>query len=281
MPVIGEKIRLQEYAASIFKTITTRSGIKKAIKRGEILIDGEVAKTSDWIKENQTLQLRQAKFSEKKIFQLNLEVIFEDEFLAVINKPGGFPTSGNYFKTIENSLPFNLFPSLEEDALPRPVPAHRLDNPTTGLLLTAKTRNVQIKLNHGFENRVIQKTYLAVVHGNAPDEITISAEVEDKPAITRVISLNHFHNKYGEFTLIEAEPKTGRTHQIRIHLSEKGFPIVGDDLYGKKEAGDNKGLFLAATGLKFIHPVSGEALNFTLPVPGRFKKFISSSYRSS
>lgn len=277
VPAIGEKIRLQEYAASIFNTITTRNGIKKAIKREEILIDGEIAKTSDWIREKQVLQLRQPTPSEKKIFQLNLEVIFEDEFFAVINKPAGFPTSGNYFKTIENSLPYNLFPSVEEDALPRPLPVHRLDNPTTGLLLIAKTRNVQTVLNRDFMNKKIIKTYLAIVHGKAPEDILITAEIVNKLAITQVISLNNFKNKNREYSLIEAVPKTGRTHQIRIHLSEKGFPIVGDKLYGKEGAVGRKNLFLAATALKFIHPVTGEELNLKLPVPKRFERFISSS----
>jgi len=277
VPAIGEKIRLQEYAASIFKTITSRSGIKKAIKREDILIDGEVARTSDWIREAQVIQLRQEKSSEKKIFKLNLEVIFEDEFLAIVNKPAGFPTSGNYFKTIENALPYNLLPSIEEDALPRPLPVHRLDNPTTGLLLIAKTRHVQIDLNRGFENKKIFKIYLAIVRGKAPDKLIITTEVDKKPAITEVISIRHFKNNYGNYTLIKAEPKTGRTHQIRIHLSEQGFPIVGDNLYGKDENGDRKGLFLAATGLNLVHPVKDENLSLELPVPFRFEDFISSS----
>ncbi|UJH90513.1 hypothetical protein LZ575_17150 [Antarcticibacterium sp. 1MA-6-2] len=124
VPAISEEIRLQDYAPQVFKIISSRSGIKKAIKREEILIDGKIGKTSDWVKPNQKIELLQQEKQEKKIFQLKLEVVFEDQYLAVVNKPAGYPTSGNFFKTIENALPFNLQASQEDDSLPYPLPVH-------------------------------------------------------------------------------------------------------------------------------------------------------------
>lgn len=271
VPALEGKIRLQEYAALVFKTIPTRSGIKKAIKRQEILIDGKVGKTSDWIKEHQKIELLQQEVSEKKIFQLKLEVIFEDEFMAVVHKPAGYPSSGNYFKTIENALPFNLQTSEEKDALPYPLPVHRLDNPTFGLLLVAKTRTAQIQLNRSFENKKIFKTYLALVVGEVPQNFIYENVIEGKAALTKGKRLKLIKKKDRLFSLLELNPETGRTHQIRRHLSENGFPIVGDIEYG---SGENffqkKGMYLSAAGLKFQHPVNSETVKLQLEMPKKF-----------
>lgn len=273
VPAIENNIRLQEYAPFIFKTITTKSGIKKAIKRQEILLEGRIAKTSDYIKENQTIQLLQGEVLVKKVFKLQLEVIYEDDFLAIINKPAGFPTSGNYFKTIENSLPYNLLPSGEIDALPFPTPVHRLDNPTSGLLLVAKTRLVQIQLHLNFEKKKIEKTYVAIVHGYAPESIRIVQDINEKPSISEVYRLKHFRKKEGDFSLVKVHPKTGRTHQIRIHLAQNNLPIVGDKDYGVTAPKGKKGLFLTATGLKLKHPKTGIPLSFEKPISNKFAKF--------
>ena len=272
VPAIDENIRLQEYASTIFRSITTRNGIKKAVKRQELLIDGKIAQTSDWIKQHQRIDLLQSETKTKKIFQLKLEVIYEDDFLAVINKPAGYPTSGNYFKTIENALPFNLKESAEFDALPYPLPVHRLDNPTSGLLLIAKTRTVQTTLHLDFENRKIHKTYLALVHDSTLDNFEISDEIDGKISHTQFKKLNEFKNENESFSLLEVNPDTGRTHQIRIHLSENGFPIVGDKEYGKKETiRIFKGLYLTSIGLKFQHPKTLKVLDLRLDLPKKFK----------
>ena len=272
VPAIHEKIRLQEYAVDIFKSIPSRSGIKKAIKRQEILIDGQIAKTSDWIEEHQKIELLQQEIKPKKIFNLKLEVIFEDDYFAVVNKLAGYPTSGNYFKTIENALPFNLKISGESDALPYPLPVHRLDNPTSGLLLIAKTRIAQTKLHLDFETKDIQKTYLAVIHGIFPETAIFSDEINQKSALTTIKTLRPFHFKNEDYSLVEVNPDTGRTHQIRIHLAQHGFPIVGDKEYGTGSAPfPKKGLYLAAIGLRLIHPITDEPLEFKLKIPRKFE----------
>jgi 23S rRNA-/tRNA-specific pseudouridylate synthase len=93
----------------------------------------------------------------KKVFKLKLEVLLQDEYLAIVNKPSGIPTSGNYFRTVENALPYNLSPSTQIDALPHPRPVHRLDNPTSGLLLIAKTRTAQTILSRDLQNKTNKK----------------------------------------------------------------------------------------------------------------------------
>lgn len=275
VPAITEKIRLQEYGVSIFTNITKRSGLKKAIKRGELLIDGEIADTSHWIHPGQRIELLQQEKRPKKIFRLNLEIIYEDTFLAVINKPKGYPTSGNFFKTIENTLPHNLKISEEEDALPYPLPVHRLDNPTSGLLVIAKTRSSLTKLNLAFQEKKISKIYLALVEGICPDSFVVEEEMDGKASRTNFSLIRNYTSNGEKFSLIEAYPSTGRTHQIRIHLSNSGFPIVGDRDYGKENASLlNRGLFLSAIGLNFIHPKTGEELNFRIPPPPFFEKFL-------
>lgn len=276
VPAITEKIRLQEYGVSIFTNITSRSRLKKAIKRGEILIDGEVAVTSHWILPGQKIELLQQEKKPKKIFRLNLDVTYEDSFLAVINKPKGYPTSGNFFKTIENALPFNLKVSEEKDALPFPLPVHRLDNPTSGLLLIAKTGSSLTKLNLAFQEKRITKIYLALVYGSCPESFIVTKEIEGKPSKTTFSIVRSFQKKGEIFSLVEAYPETGRTHQIRIHLSNYGHPIVGDQVYGmENDIHLNKGLFLAAIGLNFGHPETGEELVFKIQPPQFFQKFLS------
>lgn len=272
VPAGVNNIRLQEYAVSIFKAAPTKSSIKKAIKRGEIKIDGRDTNTGDWIKEGQKIEL----FSQEvpdKIFNLKLEILFEDEHIAVINKPAGYPTSGNYFRTITNALPYNLRPSTATTVLPSPQPVHRLDNPTSGLLLIAKTGDSLRKLHRDFEERKVQKVYTALVYGKFKQGKLLQNEIENKASETEIKPIKSFQYLDWDLTIVQAIPRTGRTHQIRIHLAQSGFPIVGDKVYGlKTDSLNSKGLFLAATSLKFQHPVSSEWMNIACPPPKRFIK---------
>ncbi|WP_373057702.1 pseudouridine synthase [Zunongwangia sp. H14] len=272
VPAIDEKIRLQEYAVSIFKTIPTRSGVKKAIKRGEILLNGKPAKTANWIAEGQKIELLQPIEGKRKAYRLKLEVLFEDDDLAVVKKPSGIPTSGNYFKTVENALSFNLKKSAKISALAFPLPVHRLDNPTSGLLICAKTRPSLVALQKKFKERKVQKTYIALCSGNVPEKAIFDDDIDEKKALTHIERIKSFHANNQEFSLIKVFPHTGRTHQIRIHLSGKGFSILGDTKYGGIEIQQKKGIFLAAVGLIFHHPFTNEFLNFEIPVPQKFLK---------
>lgn len=273
VPAISEKIRLQEYGVSIFASLPTKSSLKKALKKEIILLDGKPAKTSDWIIEGQEITLLEIENTVKKVFSLPLEVLFEDDGLAVVHKPAGIPTSGNYFKTINNALSFNLKESKAVDALPAPLPVHRLDNPTSGLLLIAKSKSAQVALNRLFQERKIQKTYHALVVGKVERDFRIKTPIAEKNAETAIEVIAHYLIKGSHFSMVKALPKTGRTHQIRIHLSEHGHAIVGDKLYGKaSEIIKSGGLFLTATGLEFQHPITGEQLRLEQNLPKKFKK---------
>ena len=279
VPAISEKIRLQEYAVSIFTTIQSRSGLKKAIKKGLILIDGRKAQTGDWIKESQRIELLKPEIPTKKIFRLDFDVLFEDEHIAVIHKPAGFPTSGNFFKTIENALPHNLKSSSQPDALPFPLPAHRLDNPTAGILICAKTTSSLLKLQRDLSERKIKKVYYALVHGKLTEKQRLDSDIEEKPSVTLVRPLKFFKINTEIYTLVEAEPLTGKTHQIRIHLSRNAHPIVGDEIYGIEETGyfAHKNLYLFSGGISFSHPVTEEILELNINLPKRFRNL--SNYR--
>lgn len=275
VPAISEKIRLQEYGVGIFEALQTKSALKKAIKRKAILIDGEVAETSTWIKEGQLLELKTAQADiQKKVFNLKLNIVYEDEDLALTEKPSGFPTNGNYFKTIENALPGNLEISSKKDKLPYPQPVHRLDNPTSGLLLVAKTSSAKSMLSVSFENHSIQKTYIAIVYGRFDVKTGVfNSEIDEKISKTSYQVLDEIKTETSDFSLLKLFPSTGRTHQIRIHLSESGHAILGDSIYGISEDKQNN-LFLHALGLKFQHPKTKEEMRFETDIPKRFLKFI-------
>ncbi|PHS04062.1 MAG: RNA pseudouridine synthase [Kordia sp.] len=273
-------IRLQEYAGTVFEKLQSRSVVKKCITKKCILIDGEIAATGNWIKSGQLIELIAPDTNPKKVFQLQLEVLFEDDYFAAINKPAGFPTNENYYKTIENALPYNLKVSSKNDALNFPKPVHILDNPTSGILLVAKTKSAQINLHNQFEAKGIQKEYHAVVVGKIPESGKMSTPINKQEALTIYNTVQQIPALQNEFlSLVKLEPKTGRTHQLRIHLSELGFPIVGDKLYAPKNVMMHKGLFLAATNIELLHPNTQEPTIISTAIPNKFNSYLAREYK--
>jgi 23S rRNA pseudouridine1911/1915/1917 synthase len=266
--------RLSDYAIGIFPELPSRKSVKKAIKADRFLVDNKVKNTGYWVETGKTIELLTDTDSDRKIFPRRLAIVFEDDFLAVINKPAGLPVSGNFFKTVVNTLSFNLKKSNAVDTLSKPIPVHRLDGLTSGLLLISKTSTASIHLGQQFENQQITKQYQALVMGDIPKNGIIDIPIDNKESLTHFEvekSINSLQS--GQLSLVNLFPKTGRTHQLRIHLASIGCPILGDSLYGKEgQVLKGKGLFLSAIGLIFRHPISNEMMNIKIDAPNKFSR---------
>ena len=263
------RIRLSDYAVAKFESLPSRKSVKKAIKRGLLLVDGQVSDTGHWVQEGEVLAVIVDK-TIRPIYERSIEVLFEDDHMAAVQKPADLPVSGNVFRTLQNALSFNLIPSTQKDALTVPRPVHRLDRLTGGVILIAKTFSSAAHLGSQFENRTVEKTYLAWVAGLIESERICDNPIEEKEAMTTITPLKTInHRHYSELTLAEAKPKTGRRNQIRIHLSEAGNPILGDLKFNGLNSG--KGLFLFAAKISFVHPESNQLLEIEAKVPKKFQ----------
>ena len=274
-------IRLSDYVSGIFPTIPTRKGMKKAIQKGMVLIDGVVANTGRWVETGQQIQLVDLDLPPAKIYQFVLPVIYEDDVIAVINKPAGIVTSGNQHRTVQNALAYNLTISTAPDAFKIAKPVHRLDHATSGLLLIAKTRKARVYLGEQLENRQIQKQYQAVVVGKIKKKGEIEEPIAGKASRTQFECIQTVRSLRDEYlSLVNLYPLTGRTHQLRIHLSGMGHAIVGDKLYGVAgKTLKGKGLFLCAIGLSFIHPNTKKVLTVKIDAPAKFTTFMERAQR--
>ncbi|WP_439130969.1 RluA family pseudouridine synthase [Polaribacter sp.] len=265
-------IRFQEYGVGIFNTVSTKSALKKTIKKELIFIDGKLATTSKYISGGEKIELYQSeKPASLKRLKLDLEILFEDEFLAIIYKPSGILVSGNKFVTITNALSQNLQKSTQKDAV-IPQPVHRLDYPTSGLLLIGKTSSAIQKLSVLFKEKEIQKTYYAITIGNMCSGGIINFKIDNKNASTEFKVLQSLKSERFEYlNLVELKPKTGRKHQLRKHLASIGHQILGDKNYGKTELIlKGKGLYLHAAKLEFEHPFTKEKISIAKELPKKF-----------
>jgi 23S rRNA pseudouridine1911/1915/1917 synthase len=272
VPKHTEGKRLSDLLAGTFKTIPSRKGFKKAIKNGYIHLNGSLGYTGDYVSDGDLIEIYQETSAKKKpAIELELQVLYEDDYLAVVYKLAGIVVSGNKKFTLENSLSFNLEKSSQDDALLRPEPIHRLDYPTSGCLLIGKTSEALLALNAMFESKTIQKTYHAVTVGSISEAGEITTPIESKASETHYKRLAQVPSKkYGFLNLLELNPKTGRKHQLRRHLSSIGSPIFGDKTYGN--IGRGSGLYLHATSLFFVHPITSEAIHITTKLPKKFIK---------
>lgn len=249
------------------------------MKKGLISVDGLKATTATFISGGEVISIEadNTQSNYRKLI-LPLRVIFEDDYLTVINKPAGILVSGNAFKTIDNALVQNLKLSTQTDAC-KPRPVHRLDYPTTGLLMVGKTRAAIIRLNQLFENKEIDKKYIAISIGKMSNDTGIILnEVDEKPAESHFSVLHTVDSKrFNTLNLVELSPKTGKRHQLRKHLAEIGNPVLGDKEYGKDGLILNgKGLYLHAISLEFEHPITQEKIIIKTELPERFLKIFPS-----
>lgn len=278
----GIKKYLNQYVPEIFTYISSKTKAKKAIAKGELLVNGKKVNEDYFVKPHDILELR-SKSGEKsshnphrKTYDQDIEVIFEDEHIAAVNKPSGIPVNGFQAKTLEHALPKNLSPSPENDALDFPAPVHRLDEPTSGIVIIAKTHRAQVELGKTFQNKTIQKRYKAICIGGLKGNGDIKTDVDKKNAHTKYeVIKTHKSKTYGSITFVNLYPITGRTHQLRVHLSSIGHPIIGDKYYAQTfKVFTTKGLFLCSDQVIFNHPVSGKKLELSIPLPRKFDRYL-------
>jgi 23S rRNA pseudouridine1911/1915/1917 synthase len=215
-----------------------------------------------------------------------LDIVYQDEDVAVINKPQGMvvhPSAGHPNGTLVNALLYHLKDLSSINDVVRPGIVHRIDKDTSGLLMVAKNDAAHEFLAKQLKDKTSLRKYIALVHGNiAHEKGTINAPIgrsktnrkmqavieEGKPAVTHFTVLERF----GDFTLVELQLETGRTHQIRVHMQYIGFPVAGDPIYGPKKTLKGNGQFLHAKLLGFTHPRTNQQMVFEAPLPEIFEK---------
>lgn len=281
VPASLDKARFSDCCRELFQSIPSNKGIKKAIKRGALLLDGNRTSTGTWVQPGQRIDLVRIEETPPAVFPMDLPVHFEDDFIAVVYKPAGLVTSGNQYKTLENALAFNLLPSAAADALAWARPVHRLDRATSGLVLIAKSWAARVALGQALEQKAIHKRYRTVVMGLMPESGSVETPIEEKAALSefeRVRTVRSGRN--GHLSLVNLFPRTGRTHQLRIHMAGLGNPILGDPLYGPEGAIlRGKGMFLSAVELRFAHPVTGKPMAVQVEQPAKFDHFMEGEER--
>ena len=280
VPELKTPVRLNVYCESSIDFFKSRKSVKKALKKGEVHLNGKTVHGGTWLKTGDVIEILDLEETPPKPYHLELEVVFEDEDIAIVIKPAGLTVSGNQFKTLFNALPFNLQESKAKDKLSWPLPVHRLDNQTSGLVVIAKSKTARVYLGRLFEKKKIKKAYHALVMGKPYGRSgEIDSQIGGKRAITNfenIQTVPSLKNQY--ISLIKLFPKTGRTHQLRIHMAGIGTPILGDKLYADKTI-KHKGLFLTASELKFKHPVTKKEIHVEVEIPYKFYKRLDNENR--
>ena len=288
--------RLDIYLSENIEDVT-RSYIKILIDDNKVLVNNKSQKSGYKIKLNDSIDVT---FEEKKnediIAQdIPLEILYEDDDIIIVNKPKGMvvhPANGNYTGTMVNSLMLSHQGKLSSiNGVIRPGIVHRIDKDTSGILVVAKNDNAHKKLAAQFKVHSIKRKYIALVKGIIKeDSLTIDMPIgrsikdrkkmavtnkNSRSAVTHIAILKRFYSS--NVTLVEAQLETGRTHQIRVHMAYIHHPLVGDEIYGKK---DNKfkvqGQMLHAKYLGFVHPSTGKFIEFEKDVPEYFKEVLKS-----
>ena len=281
----------------------SRSRLKRLIDDADVLVNGSEAKASYKLREGDEIEVELTELP-PTTFQpedIPLDIVYEDEYLAVINKPAGLvvhPGAGVPGGTLANALAYHfaLVPH-PSSLVPRPGIVHRLDKDTSGLIVIAKDDQTAEELSRQFHDREVEKSYIALVHGS-PDENSgtidrpIARHKHNRTAMTiaahgrSALTLWRVQSRFDKFTLLDVEIKTGRTHQIRVHLASINHPVVGDETYNagrdktvadlkiRKAIADLGRFFLHAEKLSFTHPKTGERLSFNQPLPEELDGFL-------
>ncbi len=287
--------RLDVFLAHSLEMDLSRSYIQKLIKGGLILVNGEPVKQNYKIKADDgvSIELPEPESLDLEPENIPLDILYEDDSLAVINKPAGMvvhPGTGNWSGTLVNALLFHIKNLSGIGGTARPGIVHRLDKDTAGIIVIAKDDQAHRFLTDEFAGRNVLKKYIAVCAGKpAEDHGIIDAPIGRHPkyrhkmtiredgreAITEFYLKKIWNTGTGVFSQFEIILHTGRTHQIRVHLSSRNLPIVGDPIYSKKwEKYRVPHLLLASMFLEFTHPRTGGRMKFEIPVPDHIMNFI-------
>jgi 23S rRNA pseudouridine1911/1915/1917 synthase len=273
----------------------SRARLQRLIESEDVLVNAGPAKPSYKLRENDELEVEliapaSASFIPEPI---PIEIVYEDDSLVVVNKPAGLvvhPAAGIYSGTLANALAYHFEQLPDRGNTVRPGIVHRLDRDTSGLLVVAKTEAALEDLSDQFRDRTVFKSYVTLVHGRVKDDSgTIAEPIARSPANrTRMavvrcgrsaLSLYRVRRRFNRFTLLDVELKTGRTHQIRVHLAWLRHPVVGDETYGagRDNTIQNARLraqvrnlgrhFLHAEKLAFTHPKTRQRLEFSSVLP--------------
>ena len=285
-------LRLDIYIASLNLDIS-RSMAQKKIKNKEVLVNDKEEKESYKLKVGDTVEiiLTEPKETKLKPEDIPLDIVYEDEDIIVVNKAKGMvvhPGNGNPEGTLANAILNHCKGTLSGiGGEVRPGIVHRIDKDTSGLLVVAKNDKAHINLSEQIKNRQVKKIYTALIRGNLPeDRATINMPIgrsmqdrkkmavrkDGKEAVTHI----EVQKRYQNYTLIKVKIDTGRTHQIRVHMAQIGYPIIGDEVYsnGKNEFGV-KGQMLHSTILEFKHPTTNKELHFEAELPRYFKDILA------
>ncbi|GAB6117900.1 RluA family pseudouridine synthase [Thermoanaerobacter brockii subsp. lactiethylicus] len=269
----------------------TRSYIKKLIVDGLVFVNGKTVKPSYKVKENDEVVLNIPEAEKIDVLPENipLDILYEDDDIIVINKPQGMvvhPAPGNYSGTLVNALLYHCKNLSGINGILRPGIVHRLDKDTSGVMVVAKNDKAHISLSNQIKERSVFKKYVAIVEGVIKDEEgKIEAPIGRHPVDRKkmaviedgryALTLYKVLERFKENTLVEAVIKTGRTHQIRVHMAYIGHPIVGDHVYGfKRQKFKLEGQALHSSVLGFMHPTKGVYMEFEAPLPEYFVRLI-------
>lgn len=271
----------------------SRSFLQKLVERGAITVNGSGLTEKKYkVKAGDRLgvTLPEPELLKLEPEDLPLDIVYEDEDVAVVNKPRGMvvhPAPGNETGTMVNALLYHCKSLSSINGIIRPGIVHRIDKDTSGLLMVAKNDAAHRALAEQLAVHSITRIYQAVVfHNLKEDRGTVDAPIGRDPknrlrmAVTQRNSkpaVTHWRveERFGSFTRITARLETGRTHQIRVHMAHIGHPLLGDPLYGpKKQPVELQGQALHAQTLGFVHPVTGQYLEFTVPAPEEFQKAV-------
>ena len=271
---------------------TSRVAIQRLITNEKVFVNGKTVKSSYKVQAGDQIQVEEEIPVEVSLKAQNipLDIIYEDKDIIVVNKPKGMvvhPANGNPDGTLVNAIM-----AICKDSLSgiggeiRPGIVHRLDKDTSGIIIVAKNDKAHINLSEQIKEHKVKKTYIALVRGIVKEnEATINMPIgrsekdRKKMAVTKKgkEAITHFKvlERYDKYTLLQVNIETGRTHQIRVHLSQIGYPIVGDEVYSNgKNEWNVKGQCLHAKSLEFTHPITGETMYLEAELPEYFENIL-------